>query len=1254
MVMLFFAYGMNAQNFASTSLSDYYKSVNIDKQVEQNQYGIVSALKVTNVVKAPTSKGTVYSSGVVNIPTVDNSTVTSIVNIADNEIVGDINVTVTITHTWSSDLDLFLVSPAGTVVELSTDNGGNADNTYAGTVFDDEATESIITAVVPYTGSYQPEGLLSSFDGELLVGDWTLMVGDDAGGDGGALVEWSLDVEYFVPANYDASIVDIPSLSGAVFPGSNDVVVTLSNLGVYTMTACDVYYDIVNASTGASVASDVYSWSGSLDLGFSEDVTIGSFVATAGETYTITAFSDLVGDEDISNDIYTSTFTTYTTEAIPYSQDFETPTGWVNATGDNGDWSIVTAMGHGAYQDHTTGTGYFAGLDDSSPMDLGYFANFLTPVFDLSGLTAPGLFFYYQSVDDGVVGIGEISELHVDVTTDGINWTNDILVITEEVNQWTEFSVNIMPYLGTYAQFRFRGVTTGDYQSDPSVDDFEIKQLPDNDLAVTEVTPTGIYYNGTYTPEYPEVSIYNAGGLDQSTYSVNVTVTDPSTGVEVYNETVVDPATITAGGTYTCTMTTLLDPDFATYSITAFVDLTGDENLNNNLQEEVLAVTRWYHGVNGMPMNSYLMSSAAYSGSFGNLLFSIGGNTMTGNNNEVFVYNVDNQTWTQTISLPAPSVVGAATAYDDNIFVHLGSSGVYTNTCLSFDISTEAWNPIADLPAEIAWTSATTNNGSIYLAGGYDGANFLSSVYRYDPVGDAWTTLADLPMAAMGGSLITVDNKLVYVWGIQGASTLDGYAMIGEIDPMDPDVITWTTTAMPAELGTYKMTAAPISDNAFIVTSGDYASWAPRPNTYIYYMATDEWVRIDDKPLFNLGYAAGSFYDGATSTYVTASGYNGGFITDVEYLMIDVNAPIAATYMPAMNEIEVALDATVSVEFNVGVNQLYTPTVSIFDGTDFVTVTGLNFDDATNTLEISHDMFDYGTTYSVTIDAGAFMSEELDGSLNDDISWNFTTIEETYSVTFNVDMTAPIALGNFIVGTDVVYLTGSMVGWAEPGTDPTMEMTDVDGDFIYSITLQVTDGDAEYKYFQNAGWDGGEWAGGENRMFTVAGSDLTLDDVWAMEYLIMFSVTDGTNALEGASVNIDGVEDFTNVDGLVPFAAIDGTYSYTVSLANYTVVSDDAIVAGDHQVIDVVLDPLALNNIFANVAITPNPTSGLVTISADDIYTVKVINVNGQVLSSMNMTNTTSTIDISNLEAGLYFVELSNDNQSATYKIIKK
>ena len=43
-----------------------------------------------------------------------------------------------ITHTYNSDLDIFLIAPNGTRVELSTDNGTSGDN-FIDTIFDDAA-----------------------------------------------------------------------------------------------------------------------------------------------------------------------------------------------------------------------------------------------------------------------------------------------------------------------------------------------------------------------------------------------------------------------------------------------------------------------------------------------------------------------------------------------------------------------------------------------------------------------------------------------------------------------------------------------------------------------------------------------------------------------------------------------------------------------------------------------------------------------------------------------------------------------------------------------------------------------------------------------------------------------------------------------------------------------------------------------------------------------------------------------------------
>ncbi|MFK5981381.1 MAG: proprotein convertase P-domain-containing protein, partial [Flavobacteriaceae bacterium] len=90
-------------------------------------------------------------------------------------------------HTFDSDLDITLQSPGGLTLDLSSDNGGGADN-YTATVFQD-GNPNITTGSAPFTGTFEPEGgtLNGTFAGEPVNGDWTLLINDDTGGDVGFL-----------------------------------------------------------------------------------------------------------------------------------------------------------------------------------------------------------------------------------------------------------------------------------------------------------------------------------------------------------------------------------------------------------------------------------------------------------------------------------------------------------------------------------------------------------------------------------------------------------------------------------------------------------------------------------------------------------------------------------------------------------------------------------------------------------------------------------------------------------------------------------------------------------------------------------------------------------------------------------------------------------------------------------------------------------------------------------------------------------
>jgi len=135
----------------------------------------------------------VYTSSDVPKPIPDLATIVSTVNVGGAFPLTDVNVRLSIDHTWDEDLDVFLISPQGTRVELFTDVGSSGDN-FTNTVLDDECATAITSGAAPFTGCYRPEGALSAVDGQNASGVWTLEVTDDEALLVGTLQSWSLEL----------------------------------------------------------------------------------------------------------------------------------------------------------------------------------------------------------------------------------------------------------------------------------------------------------------------------------------------------------------------------------------------------------------------------------------------------------------------------------------------------------------------------------------------------------------------------------------------------------------------------------------------------------------------------------------------------------------------------------------------------------------------------------------------------------------------------------------------------------------------------------------------------------------------------------------------------------------------------------------------------------------------------------------------------------------------------------------------------
>jgi uncharacterized repeat protein (TIGR01451 family) len=124
--------------------------------------------------------------------------VQSTITVPGNPRIDDLNVQINLNHTFMQDLDVHLVSPAGNDNGLFTDVGAattGGPQTLMDIVLDDEAGLPFGFALTaPFHAQPELAYRLSWFDGEDAGGTWTLVLRDDATGDGGTLNSWSLRI----------------------------------------------------------------------------------------------------------------------------------------------------------------------------------------------------------------------------------------------------------------------------------------------------------------------------------------------------------------------------------------------------------------------------------------------------------------------------------------------------------------------------------------------------------------------------------------------------------------------------------------------------------------------------------------------------------------------------------------------------------------------------------------------------------------------------------------------------------------------------------------------------------------------------------------------------------------------------------------------------------------------------------------------------------------------------------------------------
>ncbi len=329
----------------------------------------------------------------------------------------------------------------------------------------------------------------------------------------------------------------------------------------------------------------------------------------------------------------------------------------------------------------------------------------------------------------------------------------------------------------------------------------------------------------------------------------------------------------------------------------------------------------------------------------------------------------------------------------------------------------------------------------------------------------------------------------------------------------------------------------------------------------------------------------------------------------------------------------------IPVSLTVPVNQTYTTTFTVTDGTDpiegaNVSIIENEYNTGTNTSGIATFGLEAGS-YNYLVTASGYSDETGSFDISGVYSETVTlTLIPTYEITFTVTDNA----------------TTDPIQYAYINVNETNIITDIDG----IATIELTDGD--YPYNVTAG--GYIYAEGNVVVDGSADAEtIALDPI--PTNLVTFTVFEQANndvLIENAYIDIAGELIITDINGEATISLSDENYFFSVLANTYQEYDDLVEIAGIDLSVDVPLTSLVgIYELDNNLSIYPNPTSGFFNVVANEnINQINVLNISGQMVKNISVNTNTYKVNTSDLQAGIYFFEITTNNQTITKKVIVK
>ncbi|MBN1668644.1 MAG: hypothetical protein JW862_16240 [Anaerolineales bacterium] len=226
---------------------------------------------------------------------------------------------------------------------------------------------------------------------------------------------------------------------------------------------------------------------------------------------------------------------------------------------------------------------------------------------------------------------------------------------------------------------------------------------------------------------------------------------------------------------------------------------------------------------------------------FDNRLYAIAGEALNGPSSAVEVYDPDLDGWQLLAEKPLAVADVSAAVIGGALFVPGGRlpDGSISDRLDVYHPDRDEWESRAGLPAGRSAYALVPFEGRLFLFGGWDGQQYVDTVFEYDPVQDRWQELAPMPTRRGFAGAVVQGGRIHVIGGWDGQQAL----VVHETFMPGAAAGAWGT-AEPLPEGRYGMGLANLAETIYLV--GGLDGDASTQVSFQYLPSQNQWVAIDN------------------------------------------------------------------------------------------------------------------------------------------------------------------------------------------------------------------------------------------------------------------------------------------------------------------------------------------------------------------------------------------------------------------------